>query len=216
MRVNEPLSSITHLIGAAASLAVLTCMVIFSALHQSPSAVVGSAIFGSSLFLLYLASTLYHFFSENTKPKRVFQRIDHAMIYVLIAGTYTPIALSLPERAWGWTFLGLVWGFATLGVTFKALGKGVGSWHSPVSYLLLGWMIAIAWGPLSSWLPKNALWLLFVGGIFYSVGSIFYALDDRIPRSRWFGMHEVFHLFVLAGSACHIWLVFEYIILTSR
>lgn len=216
MRKNEPLSSITHLVGAASSLAILVCMIVFSALRQSPSIVVGSAIFGSSLFLLYLASTLYHFFSENTKPKRVFQRIDHAMIYVLIAGTYTPIALGLPERAWGWTLFGLVWGFAAVGITFKAIGKGVGGWLSPLSYLLLGWMVAIAWRPLASWLPVEALRLLFIGGILYTAGSLFYALDYRVPRSRWFGMHEIFHVFVLAGSAFHIWLVIEYIVLAQK
>ncbi len=215
MKKNEPMSSLTHLVGAVASLALLSCLVTFSALRQSASTVVASAIFGSSLFLLYLASTLYHFFSEDTKTKRVFQRIDHAMIYVLIAGTYTPIALALPQRAWGWTLFGLVWGFAALGVTLKALGKGVGGWLSPLSYLLLGWMVAIAWRPLAAWLPREALRLLFLGGILYTVGSIFYALDYRVPRSRWFGMHELFHLFVLAGSACHAWLVFEYIVLRT-
>jgi hemolysin III len=88
-------------------------------------------------------------------------------------------------------------------------------WLSPLTYLLLGWMVAIAWNPLSAWLPQPALRWLVNGGILYSIGSIFYALDCRIPRTRWFGMHEVFHLFVLAGSACHVWLVLRYIILVQ-
>lgn len=205
------MSSLTHFLGVPLSIAGLVLMVVYAALHGRAANVVGAAIFGASLILLYAASALFHFFAQGTRAKRLLQRLDHACIFVLIAGTYTPITLALPQRGWGWALFGIVWGCAAVGATLKASGRALTGRVSPVLYVALGWTALLAWGPLSAWLPRMGLRWLLLGGACYSVGAVFYALDPYVRRTRWFGMHEVFHLFVLAGSFCHFWLVLHYV-----
>ncbi len=208
---NEPLSSLTHLIGALLSVAGLVLMVVFAATYGRASDVVGASIFGSSLIMLYVASALFHFFAQGTRAKRLFQRLDHACIFALIAGTYTPITLALPQRGWGWSLFGAVWGCALLGIALKASGRALTGWRSPALYVCLGWTALLAWPQLSAWLPRAALGWLLLGGACYSIGAVFYALDPHVRRTRWFGMHELFHVFVMAGSFCHFWLVMRYV-----
>jgi hemolysin III len=208
---NEPLSSLTHFIGALLSVAALVLMIVFAELYGRTAHVVGFTIFGVSLILLYSTSTLYHFFQQNTKVKKVFHRLDHAMIYVLIAGTYTPITLVMPQRVWGWTIFGIIWGLAAIGITFKGLGIKMTGWLSVAIYIIMGWLVVVAFYPLTQWLSIDAFKWLFAGGIMYTGGCIFYALDKYLPRTRWFGMHELFHLFVMAGSFSHFWLMLRHI-----
>lgn len=208
---NEPLSSLTHFIGALLSVAALVLMIVFAALNGKAVHIVGFAVFGASLILLYSTSTLYHFFQKDTKVKNIFQRLDHAMIYVLIAGTYTPITLVMPQRVWGWTIFGVIWGLAAIGITFKGLGIKMTGWFSVVMYIVMGWLVVIAIHPLAQWLTPYALKWLFLGGVMYTAGCLFYALDKYLPRTRWFGMHELFHLFVMAGSFSHFWLMIKHI-----
>ncbi len=209
---NEPLSSLTHFLGALLSVSALVLLVVFAVKDGNASHVVGFSVFGASLIILYGTSALYHFFQRETRIKIIFQRLDHAMIFVLIAGTYTPIALLMPHRAWGWSIFGVTWGLAILGIVIKISGVNIREWISVVIYILMGWLAVIAIQPLLQWLSTSALMWLFLGGIFYTVGCIFFALDNIMPRVRWFSMHAIFHLFVMAGSFCHFWLMMFYIL----
>jgi len=209
---NEPLSSLTHLVAALLSVAALVLMIVFSVRQGSAIQVIGSVIFGVSLILLYSTSFLYHLFPRQTKVKMVFQRLDHAMIYVLIAGTYTPICLIMPQHGWGWSILAVIWSMAIVGIVFKSLGKKMTGWFSVALYIVMGWLVIIAINPLGQWLGSAAVKWLFLGGAFYTVGCIFFGLDKLIPRRKWFGMHEVFHLFVIAGSFSHFWLMIKFVL----
>jgi hemolysin III len=156
------------------------------------------------MVLLYLASTLYHALPSG-QAKRVFRVIEHSAIFLLIAGTYTPFTLGVLRGAWGWTLLGLVWGLALTGVTLKAMNR----LNHPVAttglYLLMGWLIVIAARPLSEHLPAPGLGWLIAGGLAYTLGVVFFALDSRVRYG-----HFIWHLFVLAGTACHAVAVLAY------
>jgi hemolysin III len=209
---NEPLSALTHLLATLFSVAGLILMAVFATMQGSATHVVGSVIFGTSLILLYCTSTIYHFSSRKTKLKNIFRRIDHAMIFVLIAGTYTPIALIMPQRGGGWSLFGIVWGLAIIGVVLKGIGIKMSGWLTVAIYITMGWLALFAIQPLAQWLTIEALSWLFIGGILYTVGCVFFALDKIIPRTRWLGMHEVFHVFVMAGSFSHFWLMIKYVL----
>lgn len=233
----ELANSLTHGLGVLLSIAGLVVMVVFAALHGTARDVVGAAIFGSTLILLYLMSTLYHAF-RGPRVKLVFKVFDHSAIFLLIAGTYTPFCLSALGRispGWGWTVFGLVWGLAVLGITFKGVFYGriakaalspapldhlhtppvqpvdpgfvrrMG-WISTGIYLLMGWIIIIAAAPLARSLPAHGLYWLFGGGLFYSVGAGIYSLE-KLPYH-----HALWHLFVVAGSACHVFAVLFHVI----
>jgi hemolysin III len=236
-RGEELANSLTHGLGTALSIAGLVLMVVFAARRGTARDVVGAAIFGSSLILLYLMSTLYHAF-RGPKVKLVFKVFDHSAIFVLIAGTYTPFCLSRLGRispGWGWTIFGLVWGLAVLGITFKgvyygriaksalrpppldhlhtpvvtpvdpAFVKRMG-WISTIIYLLMGWLIVIAAMPLGRSLSAHGLYWLFGGGLFYSLGAAVYSLE----KLRYH--HALWHLFVVGGSACHVFAVLLHVI----
>lgn len=209
---NEPLSAITHLIAAILSVAALVLMIVFAALYGSASHVVGVSIFGVSMIALYTMSTIYHFFAKSHRAKTILQKLDHGMIYFLIAGTYTPLCLTLPARAWGWTMFGIIWALAVTGFVLKIVGVKLSQLLLLFGYLLMGWLIVVAFKPLQSWLPSAGMWWLIGGGICYSLGTLFFLADAYVPRSRWFGMHEIFHLFVIAGSFCHFWLMLRYVV----
>lgn len=200
-----------HFIGFGLSVAGLVLLIIFAHIYAQASHVVGVIIFGSSLVLLYLSSGIYHLISITSPSKKIWQKIDHAMIYVLIAGTYTPICLVVPERRWGWTAFGVIWGLAVAGILLKIKWNNFPKILSTIIYLVMGWILLIFYPILSSVPWAGRVWL-FVGGVFYSGGVIFFALDKVLPRSRWWGMHEIFHLFVLSGSFAHWWFVFKYLL----
>jgi hemolysin III len=208
---NEPFSAITHLIAGLLSIAALTLMVVFAANYGKATHVVGFSIFGASLIFLYFTSAIYHFFPRETKIKRIFQRIDHSMIYVLIAGTYTPIALLMPDRVWGWTIFGIIWGCAVFGIVIKSTGIKIKEWMSVALYIAMGWLAILPIRQLLQWLSFEAFMWLLIGGIFYTTGCIFFSLERFLPRKKWFGMHEIFHLFVISGSFCHFWLMMNYL-----
>lgn len=205
--MDEPTNAITHLVGAGLAVAALVILVVQAALRKDAWHVVGFAVFGSALILLYIASTLYHSF--RGRVKRVFLRIDHAMIYVLIAGTYTPLCLTVLRGAWGWSLFGIIWGCALLGVAIKAFGLGTMSHISTILYIVMGWLAAVAIVPIRAALSSAGLFWLVLGGVLYTVGALFFALDRYTPRTRWFGMHEVFHLFVIGGSLSHFFLMLQ-------
>ena len=209
---NEPLSALTHFLGLLLSIVGLVLMVVFASLKDKNVEVVGLSIFGSSLILAYSASFIYHIFAKEHKVKKTLQKIDHAMIFVLIAGTYTPVCISMPNKALGWSIFGIIWGLAILGIIIKIVEIKIPGWLSTIIYLAIGWFITIAIVPLINWLGLTAVLWLIAGGLAYSLGTIFFALENYVKRNRWWGMHEIFHLFVMLGSFCHFWLMFHYLI----
>jgi hemolysin III len=201
----ELANRLTHGVGALFSVAGLVLMVVFSALHGDAWVITSTAIYGASLVVLYTASTLYHTFASD-RWRRFFQKLDHAAIFLLIAGTYTPFTLGPLRGSWGWTLFGIVWGFAVVGVVLKLFFAGKADVLSTIAYLVMGWLVVIAIKPLVAALPSGALWLLVAGGLCYSVGTIFY-LWEKLPFN-----HAVWHVWVLGGSACHWAAVFGYIV----
>jgi|SRR3989338_2523801 len=208
---NEPLSSATHFIATLLSIAGLSLLVTLAALRGTAIHVVGFSIFGASLVLLYFFSTLYHFLSKNHPAKDLFQILDHAAIYILIAGTYTPLVLIILPTAWGWSMFGVIWGLALSGVLIKVF-RPVQRWISGGLYLLMGWLIVIAFVPLKDALPLEGILWLLAGGIFYTVGTIFCALDDVKKLNKWYSFHDIFHIFVMLGSFSHFWFMYKFVL----
>jgi len=210
---NEPVSSITHLVASLFSVAALVILIVFATLYGTVWHIVGFSIFGAALILLYTSSTLYHFFNVGSKAKKVYQRIDHSMIFVLIAATYTPICLTVLRGPWGWSIFGVVWTIAAVGIVLKSCGIGLKDGVSAFMYVLMGWVIVVALYPLLKAVPLSGFYWLLAGGLFYTSGVLFFSLETMFPRKRkWsFGMHEIFHIFVILGSFSHFWFVINYL-----
>jgi hemolysin III len=166
--------------------------------------VVGASVFGASLVLLYAISALYHALPAGS-AKRWFNRMDHAAIYVLIAGSYTPFTLGVLHGPWGWALFGLVWAAAAVGVTVKLLNRLRQPWVSTGLYVAMGWLAVVAVVPLVQRMPVAGLVWLVAGGLCYTLGALVFMLDNRVRYA-----HAAWHLFVLAGSACHFFAVFGY------
>jgi hemolysin III len=193
---SELFSSISHLIGAALALAAMAVLITLGAIGGGAWEVVSFAIYGTTLFILYLISTLYH--SLRGRPKSVFQVLDHQAIYLLIAGTYTPFTLIILRSSVGWWLFGAIWGMAVIGIVLDAVHPGGKRILPMIIYIVMGWMIVFALDPLLASLPSIGFYWLLVGGVIYTVGVVFFVLDHWYPWA-----HGVWHLFVLAGSACH-------------
>ncbi|MBD3167690.1 hemolysin III family protein [bacterium] len=192
----EIANSISHGLGVLFGIAALVILVVLAARQGDAWRVVSFSIYGASIIMLYLASTLYHAFTRE-RTKRFFKLMDHASIYFLIAGTYTPILLVAMRGPWGWSMFGVIWGLAILGVLFKIFFIGRLKVLSVLIYLLMGWMIVIAFKPMLAMVPPGMLFWLIVGGACYSLGVVFYVW-------RTFPFHHtVWHLFVLSGSISH-------------
>jgi hemolysin III len=201
----EIANSITHGIGGILSIAALVLLIVFSSLFGNAWHIVSFTLFGTTMVLLYTASTLVHSFPKG-KAKDVFEILDHSSIYFFIAGTYTPF-LFIAVKGWlGWTLFGIVWGLAIGGTVFKSFFVKKYLHMSTLLYVLLGWLIVFAWNPLVDNLPPNGLTLLVVGGVLYTVGAIFYI---------WRGFkyhHAIWHIFVIAGSTAHFFAVLLYLL----
>jgi hemolysin III len=200
----EIANSISHGIGLLAALAAVPVLIVAVARRGEAAAVVGASVFAATVLLLYLASTLYHALPRN-RAKPVFRALDHAAIFLLIAGTYTPFTLGVLRGPWGWTLFGLVWGLAVAGIVLKAVGGLRYPRLSTGLYLAMGWLALVAIEPLRLQVPTAGLFWLLAGGIAYTAGVAFFAADERLRYS-----HFVWHLFVLAGSACHFTAVLWY------
>jgi hemolysin III len=192
----ERFNSISHLVGASLALVGGAVLITLAAVEGDVAKIVSYSIYSATLFILYLASTLYHSFPGRVKP--FFRVIDHQAIYLLIAGTYTPIAVVALNSAGGWWLLGGVWTLALVGMVLDALRRTGPRIGSVILYLAMGWFCVLALDSLVILLPKASLIWLFVGGVFYTSGIVFFALDSWYP---W--CHGVWHLFVLAGSISH-------------
>ena len=209
---NEPGSALTHFFGLLLAIAGLVLLVVFAALRGTVWHVVGFTIFGTALILLYLASTIYHFIPLTHRAKKVMQRVDHAMIYVLIAGTYTPICFVTLRGAWGWSLFGVVWGIALFGIFWKAFAKAPNHILSTGLYVVMGWLALVAFVPLRAALDAGGWFWLVLGGVCYTAGAVVFSFSHIRFHRRWFGMHEVWHFFVMAGSFCHFWLMLRYVL----
>ncbi len=205
MHTNETLNSLSHLIGAVAALAGLVVLVVFASFQSDAWKIVSFSIYGTTLFLLYIFSTLYH--GLHGRAKAVFQKLDHISIYLLIAGTYTPFTLVSIRGAWGWSIFGVIWGLALIGILVDSFAKKGRRVLPLIIYVFMGWLSLIAIKPLQDALSVNGFMWLFAGGLFYTLGIIFYALDDR---RHYF--HAIWHLFVLAGSICHYITIYTYVL----
>jgi hemolysin III len=202
---SERVNSITHLIGACLALVGLVVLVVLASRLGDPWKIVSFSIYGVTLVVLYVFSTLYH--SVSGTSKKVFQKIDHSAIYLLIAGTYTPFALVTLRGVWGWSLFGVIWGLALFGIVQDNLFTQGRRILSVVIYLLMGWLAIVVIRPLANALPGAGLVWLITGGLSYSIGVVFYALDKRLRYG-----HEIFHVFVLAGSACHYLAVLRHVL----
>ncbi|MCP4695509.1 MAG: hemolysin III family protein [Gammaproteobacteria bacterium] len=205
MYKGERFNSISHLIGAAAGLLGLVILVVLAARQGDAWKIVSFSIYGAALLFLYVVSTGYH--SLRGKAKHVFRMLDHHAIYLLIAGTYTPFTLVTLRGAWGWSIFGIVWGLAVFGIIVDSLPQKGKRILPIVIYLIMGWLILIAIDPLLQALTPAGFVLLLSGGLFYSVGVIFYVLDKRVRH-----FHGIWHLFVLAGSITHYFAIFYYVL----
>jgi hemolysin III len=207
-RGEEIANSLTHGVGMLLSIAGLSILVTFAALRGDAWMVVGCSVFGASMILLYTASTLYHCL-RSPRSKGMLRVLDHAAIFLLIAGTYTPFTLASLRGPWGWSLFGVIWGLAVTGIALKLFFTGRFRVVSTMIYLFMGWLVLIAIRPLVAVLPRASLVFLLAGGLAYSLGVVFY-LWKRLPYH-----HAVWHLFVLAGTVCHFFAVF-YCIGTGR
>ncbi len=204
MYEGERFNSISHLVGALAAAAGLVALVMHAVQQGDPWKIVSFSIYGTTLLLLYTFSTLYH--SLRGKAKKIFRMLDHHSIYLLIAGTYTPFTLVTIRGVWGWWLFGVIWGLAAIGIVLDSLPKKGSRILPIVIYLVMGWLCVIALKPLLQVLPMNGFYWLLAGGIFYTVGVVFYALDSKVRH-----FHGVWHLFVLAGSISHYVTIFFYV-----
>ena len=199
----EVANSVSHGIGLLLALAAFPVLVIATLRRGDLAGIVGATVFATTVVLLYSTSMLFHAFPQS-RAKRVFQVLDHSAIYLLIAGTYTPFTLGVLHGTWGWTLFGLVWSMAVAGIVLKALGGIRYNTLSTLVYIAMGWLVVIAADTVWTLVPKWGIFWLFAGGVAYTAGAVFF-LAERI---RFF--HFVWHLFVIAGSACHFIAVLWY------
>jgi hemolysin III len=201
----EIANSVTHGVGIAFSLVALTLMVGEAVLYGDGWALAGGIVFGVSLILLYTGSTLYHAI-PFPKARHVFKIMDHAAIYILIAGSYTPFTLVTMRANGGWWMFAVVWTLAVIGISTEAFWAYRPRWLSAVVYLFMGWLAVFMIGPMRSSLAAGGLWLLVAGGLCYTLGTVFYVYK-KVPY-----FHMVWHLWVLAGSVCHFLAVLLYVV----
>lgn len=211
MTVKDPVSGISHLIGAFLSIAALTVLVVLSAYYATAWHVVSFSIYGASMTLLYLASAAYHIFNLGEKGTRRLKKVDHVMIFMMIAGTYTPFCLIPLRGGWGWSIFGVVWGMAVLGIFFKLFFIHAPRVISTVIYIIMGWISVVAIYPIVKNIPTGGVIWLVAGGLFYTVGAVVYA-TKKPNFSKHVGFHEIWHFFVLAGSFCHFMTMVLYVL----
>ena len=200
----EIANSVSHGLALVAALVGTPYLILQAERHGDTRFVVGASIFAATMIFLYLSSTLYHALPVG-KAKRVFRVIEHSAIFLLIAGTYTPFTLGVLRGAWGWTLLGIVWGLATAGVALKVFNKVSHPVLSTTNYLMMGWLVVIAVDPMVTRIPTAGLLWLIAGGVSYTAGVAFFALDSRLKYG-----HLIWHLFVMTGTACHYFAVLGY------
>ncbi|WAA09054.1 PAQR family membrane homeostasis protein TrhA [Fervidibacillus albus] len=211
--IREPINGFTHLAGAIFAFIALLAMVIRTTADNGSSIAVFSVIvFGISMILLYSASATYHMVIAKERVITFLRRLDHSMIFVLIAGTYAPFCLISLQGFQGWFLFSIISFLAIAGVVFKMVWFHCPRWISTAIYLAMGWMVIFFISPLSKTLESGGMVLLILGGIFYTIGGIIYGFKPKFLEFNYFGYHEIFHIFILFGSFCHFLSVFLYVI----
>lgn len=212
-KLKDPGSAITHFIGMMMAMFAATPLILRAMRAPDTVHVISLSIFIVSMILLYATSTTYHTFDLSERTNKILKKLDHCMIFVLIAGSYTPICLIVLHGRTGFMLLALVWSIAILGIIFKLCWVTCPKWVSSVLYIAMGWVCVLAFTQILNSLPAAAFNWLLAGGIIYTVGGIIYALKLPIfnAHHKYFGSHEIFHLFVMAGSICHFIMMFEYV-----
>ncbi|MGG3450334.1 PAQR family membrane homeostasis protein TrhA [Domibacillus aminovorans] len=211
--IREPINALTHLAGAILSVAALIAMVIKAAFTiESAAAITAVTIFGVSLILLYSASAAYHSVIARDTVIAFFRRLDHSMIFILIAGSYTPFCLISLNNTTGWTLFCIVSAIAVFGVIFKMVWFNCPRWLSTALYIVMGWMAIFIFSPLASNMESAGLLLLVVGGVLYTIGGIIYGLKPKWLQFKQMGFHEIFHIFILLGSLAHFLSVYVYVL----
>lgn len=211
--IREPGSAITHFIAMILAALAAMPLLLKTASEGSGQTVAAMAIFVASMILLYGASALYHSLIVKENILKVFRKIDHMMIFILIAGSYTPVCVTVLAGQSGRRLLAAVWGIAAAGMIFKAVWVNCPKWVSSILYIALGWACIFVFGQLFEDLSREAFDWLLAGGVIYTVGGVIYALKLPLFNSRHtaFGSHEIFHLFVMAGSFCHFIFMYQYV-----
>ena len=211
--IREPGSAITHFIAMMMAVFATDPLLVKAGIQSGWENFLAMAIFMGSMILLYGASATYHSVDLTGRSLRVFRKLDHMMIFVLIAGSYTPVCLIVLGGKLGYTLLALVWGIAAVGMLVKACWITCPKWFSSVIYIAMGWVCVLVFGPLLKTLSAPAFLWLLAGGIIYTVGGVIYALKLPIfnAKHKFFGSHEVFHLFVMGGSICHFIFMYLYV-----
>ena len=211
--IREPGSAITHFIAMMMAVFATVPLLVKAGIQSGWENFLAMAIFMGSMILLYGASATYHSVDLTGRSLRVFRKLDHMMIFVLIAGSYTPVCLIVLGGKLGYTLLALVWGIAAIGMLVKACWITCPKWFSSVIYIAMGWVCVLVFGPLLKTLSAPAFLWLLAGGIIYTVGGVIYALKLPIfnAKHKFFGSHEVFHLFVMGGSICHFIFMYLYV-----
>lgn len=213
LNVKDPGSALTHFIAMILAVLAAAPLLIKAALSADRLHVAALAVFCVSMILLYAASTIYHTFDISVRVNKLLRKIDHMMIFILIAGTYTPVCLIVLGNPVGYRLLALVWGIAAAGILINALWINCPKWFSSCIYIAMGWVCVTAIGQIVSSLTAGAFAWLLAGGIIYTIGGVIYALKLPLFNSRHknFGSHEIFHLFVMGGSFCHYMMMYGYI-----
>lgn len=202
--LRDPISSLTHLAGAIFAIVALCILAVQATLYGSSLHMVSYMIFGGTMLLMFSCSTLYHSVFASEEKIKWLKRVDHMSIFMLIAGTYTPICLVALDGAIGWWLFGVVWGVALAGVFIKIFWITAPRWLSTAIYVMMGWLV-VAFYPVLDQIPADVLRWVAYGGVCYTVGAVVYATKWPNPWPRWFGFHEIWHIFVMAGAFCHFW-----------
>lgn len=211
--IREPGSAITHFVGMVLAVLAAAPLLLKAGHTSGMTNLIAMAVFMLSMVLLYGASATYHSVNVTGRPLRIFRKIDHMMIFVLIAGSYTPVCMIILGGKLGYTMLAVVWGIALAGMLIKAFWITCPKWFSSVIYIAMGWVCLAVVKPLGHALTPAALGWLVAGGLIYTIGGVIYALKLPIFNSKHknFGSHEIFHLFCMAGSLCHFIFMFKYV-----
>lgn len=205
----EITSALTHLGGAV--FGVVGTILLMTAANNLMTAV-AFLIFGLSMILLYSASTIYHFIDKSKqRAKLIMRKLDHIMIFVLIAGTYTPVCMLVLNNTAGYRLLTLVWTITFMGVFLKLFWIKAPNWVSSLLYIAMGWLAVLVLSPLAKSMPPEGMFWLVLGGIFYTIGGTIYGIKKPNFKNPYFGFHELFHLFVLAGTFCHFMMMYFYV-----
>lgn len=213
LKLKDPGSAITHFIAMILAIGASVPLLLKASREPGKLHVLALAIFIDSMILLYAASTLYHTLDISEKVNRILKKIDHMMIFVLIAGTYTPVCMIVLGNKTGWMMLGLVWGIAVAGIILQMIWIDCPKWFSSIIYIAMGWVCVLAMTQLVAALQGAAFWWLLSGGIIYTIGGVIYALKLPIfnKKHKNFGSHEIFHLFVMVGSLCHYIMMYQFV-----